>query len=223
MWKKLEKYLKNKKVLEIGCGIGQKTGEIIKYTDKITAVDISKESIDIAKRSFKNVKFLAMDASNLSFNDKSFDVVITTDSFHEMNQDIQLDALKEMVRCSNTIIFIEPDEVSVTNELFKVFDPNEDHSKRIKTSMDKVFKYMEDKNYELIETGSYKDIFKFNSKKEMCDEMLNWWNDIKIPSNDDEYNKMTSEIAKILNDFNMLDKLEMYEVIHFYVFKKGEE
>ena len=111
--------------MEIGCGIGQKTGEIIKYTDKITAVDISKESIDIVKNSFKNVNFFVMDASNLSFNDKSFDVVITTDSFHEMNQDIQLDALKEIEDDPRTVkdLFVDRYGATPLSELFMI---NED-------------------------------------------------------------------------------------------------
>lgn len=222
MWENLSKYLKNKKVLEIGCGTGQKTRNIFNYTDNITAIDISDENIKMAKRNFESNKivFFAMDASRLDFEDKSFDVVITTDAFHEINQQIQDDVLKEMIRCANSIIFIEPDEISVTNELFKVFDPNENHSLRIKKSLDKAFSFMKNNYYILKESGTYDDVTKFTSKDEMFETLLDWWNDIKVPKDIIEKNKMINQIKKILENFDMLEKMEVFEKIHYYVFGK---
>lgn len=222
MWEAISKYLKNKKVLEIGCGMGQKTCNILKHTNNITAIDISEENIKAAKENYKDtdINFMVMNASNLAFEDKSFDTIITTDSFHEIDPKYQDDVLKEMVRCSNTIIFIEPDEVSVTNELFKVFDPNENHSLRIKNSMEKAFSYMKSNKYILKENGSYKDITTFSSKDEMYDTLLDWWNDIKIPKDDKEKNEMISEIKTILEKFNMLENMEIFEKIHYHVFEK---
>ncbi|MDE5539907.1 MAG: class I SAM-dependent methyltransferase, partial [Bacilli bacterium] len=152
--------------------------------------------------------------------DNSFDIIITTDSFHEMNPNIQSNVLSEMMRVSNLIIFIEPDEVSVTNELFKVFDPNENHSLRIKNSMDLAFTTMKNNNYKLIEKSFYDDKTTFSNKKEMCETLLDWWSDIKIPANDSEKKQMIDEIERILIEFDMLDKLEVFETIHYYVFER---
>lgn len=222
MWNNISKYLVNKKVLEIGCGIGQKTNMICNYTNKVTAIDISQESINIAKKNFDNkkVSFLVMDASNLKFNDKSFDVVITTDSFHEIDPLIQNNVLEEMTRMADTIIFIEPNEISVTNELFKVFDPNENHSLRIKNSMEKAFKHMKNHNYKQIENGYYNDISKFDSEEEMYNTLLDWWNDIKVPKDEYEKNQMIGQIKTVLQNFNMLENMEVFERINYYVFVK---
>ena len=222
MWENLSKYLVNKKILEIGCGIGQKTKHIIRYSNNIIAIDYLNENIEVAKNNLNdnNIKFFTMDASKLEFKDKEFDVVITTDSFHEINPNIQSKVLEEMSRVSDVVIFIEPDENSVTNELFKVFDPNEDHSLRIKNSMDKAFSFMEKNNCKLKEKGEYKDITRFTSRDNMFDTLLNWWSDIKVPKDNEEKNLMNKEIEKILNDFNMLNKLEVFEKINYYVFIK---
>ncbi len=224
MWENISKYLKNKKVLEIGCGMGQKTKIIYNYTDNLTAIDLSGDSINTAKKIFKNDKitFLTMDASKLEFKDNEFDVVITTDSFHEIEPTIQNKVLEEMTRMADTIIFIEPNEVSVTNELFKVFDPNENHSLRIKNSMEKAFNHMENKKYKLIENGYYNDIRKFNSEEIMFDTILTWWNDIKVPQNIDEKNRMIDQIKAILKNFNMLENMEVIERINYYIFTKGK-
>lgn len=223
MWESLEKYIKNKKVLEIGCGCGQKTPYISKYAKEVTAIDISSDNILLAKgrlKNYKNSTFITMDASKLSFEGKSFDLVITTDSFHEMNPKIQSNVLSEMMRVSDLIIFIEPDEVSVTNELFKVFDPNENHSLRIKNSMDLVFLTMKNYNYELVEKGFYDDNTTFSNKKEMLETLISWWSDIKIPANDFEKKEMLEKIENILKKFDMLNKLEVFETIHYYVFER---
>lgn len=223
MWECLEKYFKNKKVLEIGCGAGQKTSNISKYAREVVAIDISSDSISLAKeryKEYKNTSFITMNASKLSFEDNSFDIIITTDSFHEIDPKIQSNVLSEMMRISNLIVFIEPDEVSVTNELFKVFDSNENHSLRIKNSMDLAFSTMKNYNYKLIEKGYYDDKTTFSNKKEMFETLLDWWNDIKIPANDSEKRQMIDKIEKILIEFDMLDKLEVFETIHYYVFER---
>ncbi|MDE5539814.1 MAG: class I SAM-dependent methyltransferase, partial [Bacilli bacterium] len=98
MWECLEKYIKNKKVLEIGCGTGQKTSNISKSAQEVVAIDISSDSISLAKerlKEYKNTILITMDASKLTFEDNSFDIIITTDSFHEMNPNIQSNVSSE--------------------------------------------------------------------------------------------------------------------------------
>lgn len=223
MWEKIAQYIKNKRVLEIGCGEGQKTHLIAKYASEVMAIDISEENIKIARDKYiqdTKIYFEVADASNLRFDDKSFDVVITTDSFHEINPEIQSRVLYELTRISDVIIFIEPDCISVTNELFKVFDENENHSLRISNSIDKVFKYMEEKNYKMIDNYDYDDKTKFLTIDDMCETLLDWWSDIKVPKNLWEKEKMIKEIKLILDNFNMLEKLEVIEKIHAYIFVK---
>ena len=54
----------------------------------------------------------------------------------------------------------------------------------------------------------------------MCETLLDWWNDIKIPANDFEKKEMIEKIEKILIEFDMLDKLEVFETIHYYIFER---
>ncbi|MCE3226183.1 MAG: hypothetical protein K0S32_734 [Bacteroidetes bacterium] len=70
------------KVIEIGCGIGTVSGLIIKSipSGKFTGVDISPESIDMAKRlnPSSNAEFLVSDMSNFTHSIK-FDFVVLPD------------------------------------------------------------------------------------------------------------------------------------------------
>jgi trans-aconitate 2-methyltransferase len=74
---------RNSNVLEIGCGIGTLSNLLAGYLTKgkITAVDISPETIALAKHKFKsrkNLEFQVSDMSNWS-NQNTFDVIVLPD------------------------------------------------------------------------------------------------------------------------------------------------
>ena len=73
------------KVLEIGSGTGLYTLPLIKTGAKITASDISNESLKILKRTFKHLKNINLlceiaDIENLPFDNDSFDVIASAGS-----------------------------------------------------------------------------------------------------------------------------------------------
>ncbi|MFN0189351.1 MAG: class I SAM-dependent methyltransferase [Bacteroidia bacterium] len=74
---------RNSNVLEIGCGIGTLSNLLAGYLTKgkITAVDISPETIELAKHKFKsrkNLEFQVSDMSNWS-NSNTFDIIVLPD------------------------------------------------------------------------------------------------------------------------------------------------
>ncbi len=74
---------KNHKVLEVGCGVGTLTSLIGNYLNKgsLLAVDISPESIEMAKQrleKFRNISFLVSDMSDFNV-DAKFDFVVLPD------------------------------------------------------------------------------------------------------------------------------------------------
>jgi len=74
---------RNSKVLEIGCGIGTLSNLLAGYLTKgeITAVDISPETIELAKYKFKNRTNLEFQVSDMSdwSNNTTFDIIILPD------------------------------------------------------------------------------------------------------------------------------------------------
>lgn len=77
---------KGKKVLEIGCGIGNDLLEIAKKGGVVTGIDLSPKSLALAKKNFRLFKykgfFKVNDAENLAFKPKSFDVVYSMGVLH---------------------------------------------------------------------------------------------------------------------------------------------
>lgn len=72
---------KGEKILDLGCGIGYYTREIIKKGSKVTSVEYSEQYLKQAKNLNKknNSLFIVASATNLPFKSDSFDKVLFTE------------------------------------------------------------------------------------------------------------------------------------------------
>jgi len=90
----------DKKVLEIGCGIGIDRMEFVKNGTDYTGIDVSEKSIELVKEYFslnnQKTNLLLADAENLPFQDNTFDLVYSWGVLHH-TPDI-LKAIKEIYR-----------------------------------------------------------------------------------------------------------------------------
>lgn len=96
---------KNEKVLDICTGTGTNAINIAKNNPgtKVTAIDISKEMLKIAKKKVKdknivNMKIYRMDATSLKFKDQSFNKISISLILHEMEHDMAKKVLLEAKR-----------------------------------------------------------------------------------------------------------------------------
>ncbi len=77
---------KNKKILEIGCGIGIDGIEFANNGADYTGIDLSAKSIDTCKKNFELYNqvgnIINMDAENLLFENDSFDIIYSWGVLH---------------------------------------------------------------------------------------------------------------------------------------------
>ncbi len=75
-------------VLEIGCGIGSVAAYLAdNYSANVWGTDLDIEEIEIAKNLYSGnnrLKYLVEDASNLSFDNEKFDMVVSQNVFHHI-------------------------------------------------------------------------------------------------------------------------------------------
>ena len=78
--------LDGKDVLEIGCGAGLITSHLAKCGAKLTAIDLTKNAVSMARKRFEleklNADILQMDAEKLDFIDNSLDYIISWGVIH---------------------------------------------------------------------------------------------------------------------------------------------
>jgi ubiquinone/menaquinone biosynthesis C-methylase UbiE len=94
-------------VLEIGCGTGEYTKRLAKSGARITATDLSPELLSRASP-MKNIMLRAENAENLSFGDKSFDVVLGNSILHHLNVKKVFREIARVLRPQGRIMFFEP-------------------------------------------------------------------------------------------------------------------
>ena len=100
----------NNSVLDIGCGKGFMLFDLMQHIPgiKVRGIDISKYAIDNSHEQVKD--FLSVgNANNLPFENKSFDVVISINTIHNLDIEECAKALKEISRVSKEYSFITVD------------------------------------------------------------------------------------------------------------------
>jgi ubiquinone/menaquinone biosynthesis C-methylase UbiE len=97
-------------VLEVGCGTGYFTKELVKTNARITAIDISPDLLEIAESSVKskNVLFKVENAYSLNFGDNSFDSIIGSSVLHHLEIDRALREFYRTLKPGGWLYFTEP-------------------------------------------------------------------------------------------------------------------
>jgi len=81
-------------VLDIGCGAGQNACHLAKKGFRVTGVDLSKNMLAIAKKTYPDSSFIEMDMRNIKFPTGRFDGILSSYSLiHVMDADVT-DVLK---------------------------------------------------------------------------------------------------------------------------------
>jgi len=230
----LSQYFAGKKTLELGFFSGNHTPRFAKHAGELTSIDVAQASYDLAKKNLSaaeggmpgNLTLMVMDAAKMAFPDASFHAVVST-SFHEMGASqeailAECDRVLGLDGADKTLIFSEPDIESITNELFKVFDPKENHAARIVLTKARIQKFASVNGYKILELEPSVSHSKFTTEEELLDEMLAWWSDVKVPADETEAAAMKTRIKEILTHKASRDfkKLSVNEVSWNWVLTK---
>lgn len=100
----------NRDVLEVGCGTGLFTREFAKTTNRITAIDISRDLVEIARDrvTSQNVAFEIENAYKTTFEANSFDFIIGSSSLHHLELETALSEFHRVLRSGGWLMFTEP-------------------------------------------------------------------------------------------------------------------
>src|SRR4030042_1286840 len=88
---------KGSKLLDIATGTGKQAFAFAKKGYDVIGIDLSEAMLKVAnkKNKYENVKFEVADATNLPFENNSFDVSCVSFALHDMIPSIREKALKE--------------------------------------------------------------------------------------------------------------------------------
>jgi ubiquinone/menaquinone biosynthesis C-methylase UbiE len=98
-------------VLDVGSGTGRLLALLstANPSDDYVGVDPAEQMVSVAKSSYPEMRFLEATAEHLPFEDSSFDLVFTTDSFHHWHDQLQgLREIARVVKADGTVIVEDP-------------------------------------------------------------------------------------------------------------------
>jgi len=97
---KYESHIRDRAVLDIGCGGGRTTQFLGQLTKDYTGIDYSRGMVDSCQENFSTLKFCHCDASDMRiFDDESFDFVLFAfNGIDCISHDKRINALKEIYR-----------------------------------------------------------------------------------------------------------------------------
>lgn len=142
--------LKNKKIINFGGGHGKEAENLLENGAAcVTLIDIAEGQLKSAllrkkQHNLDNLELFIGDAEKLCFKDKSFDIGFIKAALHHFPNHEK--AISEIIRVSNTIVFIDIMECSLTKYLNKIglykeewngIEPNRLNSKIIKKIFEK--------------------------------------------------------------------------------------
>jgi SAM-dependent methyltransferase len=106
------------RILDVGTGSGQFSKvlveEFMDFTE-ITGIDASDRAIEAALKRFtdKRIKFIKMDAANMTFDNNSFDTVCISNTLHHLTEEEMYKTLSEMKRV------LKPGGLFIVCEMYK--------------------------------------------------------------------------------------------------------
>lgn len=86
------------KILDLGCGIGTSTENILKLNQNIevTGIDVSEKMIELARKKNPKASFIQMNMEQLNFAEGSFDYVISFSAILLLSESSLLNTLHEV-------------------------------------------------------------------------------------------------------------------------------
>lgn len=184
--------LKDKTVLDVGCGNGRLTFQLAKESKKVIGIDTDSHLIDEAKEnSLVNTEFFSMDAELMDFEGNSFDVVIFSWCLTP-NPVKSYQEAKRVLKDNGRFIFVYQDSKSEYEDVIGKFlsedYPKTDIDKDLIEPIKKVFSDIKIKRnvdipYEFENSEQFFEVFRF---------ALEEWHKTKL----DDENKLRKEISK---------------------------
>lgn len=117
--------LDGKRVLDLGCGHGERSLMLLERGADVDGIDISSVYIAEAERAARTAgfpedryRFVAGDAHHLPYDDTSFDSVVGNGILHHLDLDAALGEVHRVLKPGGRALFCEP---LLDNPLLKVF------------------------------------------------------------------------------------------------------
>lgn len=147
--------IKNPKILEIGVGTGNLASKFLNSGYDIIGIDQSREMLSVAKEKYSMLKVRLGEFLKIPYDNKSFDIIVSTYAFHHLNESEKCIAIEEMMRV------LKDNGTIIIGDL--MFESKESEEKILKDLSEKQIEEVKDEYYSYIDLLSW-EFNKYNKK-----------------------------------------------------------
>lgn len=147
--------LKNKVVVDVGCGEGKLTKEISKVCKFVYGLDLEEVILKIESNNIENIKFLYGLGQKMPLETNSVDIIIFFKSFHhipKVNLEHSIKEIKRILKKNGTVCFVEP--LAILNSYYEFSRLVNDEEEILKFSYN-VIKSLENDCFQKIDESFY--------------------------------------------------------------------
>lgn len=163
--------IKDKIVLDLGCGTGKFMQKFYNEATKYYGLDLSSEQLNIAKRKIhsNNVEFICCSAENIPLPDNSIDVIIST---WVLGTILEIDRRNKVLAEMKRILKNDGNIYLVENDIGGEFEEIRNRYPDIKRTKD-YNNWIE--NHGFVSYDKFETYFKFDSDKKAKEVFSNIW------------------------------------------------
>jgi SAM-dependent methyltransferase len=100
--------IKGKRVLEVGPGEGRDLKYFSQSGASLTAVDLSRASLELCRKGCPESSFAEMDGANLAFREATFDIIFSRTVLMHVDKRLYLEECRRVLRPDGKAVFVEP-------------------------------------------------------------------------------------------------------------------
>ena len=126
---KIFKGCKGLKVLDVGCGFGERSVLLAKYGAQVTGIDISSKYIKSSKKLSQEEGvpekciFEEMDVHDMNYLDETFDLVVGRGIIHHLDLKVSLLEIKRVLKKGGSALFMEPLDANPLLKILRFLTP----------------------------------------------------------------------------------------------------
>jgi SAM-dependent methyltransferase len=194
--------------LEIGCGDGRLTRELVDLSGSLAALDPEIPSIlDAVKAVPEGVSFLAGSGEELPFADNCLDTVLFTLSLHHQDPVKALGEARRVLKEDGRILVLEPAEHSLMNMMFTLLHDETDRYEHAEMAVDSC-------GLEEVRSGSVRTRWEFDGFEEMAGYLFDYMELEADPEKEEE-------MARLLGERLDLKPLHIEDITRFWLLQEG--
>ena len=157
-------------VLEVGCGDGRLTAELLSISNTILAIDPDHAAIEKARHLLgSKIKLLMGSGESIPLADDSVDTVVFSLSLHHHpDPDNALAQARRVLRERGRILVLEPMAESPINRLFRIIHDEDDAYDRAAGAIDTC-------GLEMADRGTYETDWRFDNFEELVGHLYSYF------------------------------------------------